>query len=134
MKEMADLFIHRFKRRMLASCLTTLIGGPVMCCCLFGLFTYVLPAIDKANPAASQDILVQGGLGVLIILLVMALAGIAFYLNRRGLNILGIFRGEGLQLAGLPRFRQISILVLLFGLPVCLLVVGVIAYLIFTRS
>ena len=131
---MTDLFIHRFKHRLLASCLTTLIGGPLMCCCLFGLFNYVLPAIDKANPAAQQGILVQGGLGVFIILFVMALAGIVIYLNRRGLNILGIFRGEGLQPAGLPRFRQISILVLVFCMPVCLLVVGVIAYLIVTRS
>jgi hypothetical protein len=133
MRPMIDLYSHRLKRRLLVGCLTTLIGGPLMCCGLVALFKFALPAIDQASPADFPALLVKGGLGVFIILFVIALDGIAVYLYRRGFPGLSISSAGDARPEGLARFRQITILALVFGMPLFLLAIGVIAYLLVTR-
>lgn len=130
MQQMTDLYTYRLKRRLLVSCLTTLIGGPLMCCGLFGLFNFVLPAIDQADPKQFPVILVLGGLGMFSILSVITLAVIAVYLKRRKFPGIDVSNTNGSQSSeGLSRFRQISLIVLVFGMPLCFIVIGVIAYL-----
>lgn len=132
MYPMSDITSHQNKNRLLVGCLSILIGGPVMCCCLLGIFNFVFPAIDRADPKQFPIILVGGGLAVFVVLFVIALGAIAFYLRGRkfpGLSAPG--SGDG-QYAKVASIRKISLIVLVFGLPLCFIAIGLMAYLIVT--
>jgi hypothetical protein len=130
---MSDITSHRNKNRLLVGCLSTVIGGPLMCCCLFGIFTFLLPAIAQADTSQFPMILVGGGLVVFGILMVIALGVIGMYLYRRKFPGLGAAGGQEDQHAKVARIRQISLLVVAFGMPLCFILVGVIAYLLATK-
>jgi hypothetical protein len=130
---MSDITSHRNKNRLLVGCLSTLIGGPLMCCCLFGVFTFLLPAIDQADPSQFPMILVGGGIVVFGILMAISLAVIAMYLYGRKFPGLSAVDGQENQPAKVARIRRISLLVVAFGMPLCFILVGVIAYLLVTK-
>lgn len=133
MYPMSDITSHRNKNRLLVGCLSTLVGGPLICCCLFGIFTFLLPALDQANSSQLPIILVGGGVVVFGILMAISLAVIAVYLYGRKFPGLSAADAQEDQHAKVARIRQISLLVVAFGMPLCFILVGVVAYLLATR-
>jgi len=130
---MSDITSHRNKNRLLVGCLSTVIGGPLMCCCLFGIFTFLLPAIDQAEPSQFPGILVGGGVVVFGILMAISLAAMAVYLYGRKFSGLSADGGQEDQYARVVRIRQISLLGVAFGMPLCFILVGVTAYFLVTN-
>lgn len=133
MYPMSDITSHRNKNRLLVGCLSTLVGGPLICCCLFGIFTFLLPALDQANSSQLPIILVGAGVVVFGILMAISLAVIAVYLYGRKFPGLSAADAQEDQHAKVARIRQISLLVVAFGMPLCFILVGVVAYLLATR-
>jgi len=101
MRQLTDVFMEYAKHRLFLGCISALVSVPVMCCCLFGLFSYVLPLMD--NLARSGDgntaalVLVGGGLGVLVLLLVIPVVIMLFLTNQRARGLDAIFTPLGLR-------------------------------------
>ncbi len=101
MREISGLFVEHTKRRLLVGCLSTLVSVPVMCCCLFGLFNFVLPFMD--NLARSGDgntaalVLVGGGLVALVVLLAVPVGVMLVIINQRARGLDAIFTPLGLR-------------------------------------
>ena len=75
-------YSHYSKNRGLVSCITALVGLPLMCCCLLGLFYGVFPLLEQSDSANVPLLLILGGLGVFGALFVVALAGIVVWLRK----------------------------------------------------
>ena len=71
--QMYSSFSHRSKNRLLVSCLTILIGGPIMCGCLGGLFYWLLPMLEQGESASLPVLIIAGGLAVTVLLAVTGL-------------------------------------------------------------
>jgi hypothetical protein len=130
MYSMSDITSHKHKNRLLVGCLSVLVGVPLMCCCLLGIFNFVFPAINQVDPKQFPSLLVWGGLGVFGILFVIALGAIAVYLfGRKFPGLKAPDSGED-QHSRVAHTRQISLIVLIIGVPLCFISTGVFAYLI----
>jgi len=101
MRDVAELLAERWKHRLLVSCLTTLIGGPLMCVCLFALFGLVLPGLDALARSGDGNlaaiVLVGGGLVALLILLVIPVGILLFVNNQRARALDAVFTPLGLS-------------------------------------
>jgi hypothetical protein len=78
---MNSSYSHFSKNRRLVGCITTLVGAPLMCCCLLGLFYVVFPMLEQSTPVNFPLMLVLCAAGALGILLVIALLVIFVYLR-----------------------------------------------------
>jgi hypothetical protein len=67
--------LHR-KNRPLVGCLTVLIGVPIMCCCLGGLFYGILPMLEQNNSSSLPILILVVGL---ILTLMMTGLGLALF-------------------------------------------------------
>jgi hypothetical protein len=74
--QMYSSFSHRSKNRLLVSCLTILIGVPIMCCCLGGLFYWLFPILEQADSDSLPVLIIVGGLAVT---LMMAVTGLGLF-------------------------------------------------------
>jgi len=72
MRELANFYVERTRRRWLSGCLVTLVSLPIMCCCVILLPTLVFPALDSiaAGGNESTSKLVILGIGVIAYLLI----------------------------------------------------------------
>jgi len=101
MRETSGLFAEYAKRRLFVGCVSALVSVPVMCCCLFGLFNFVLPFMD--NLARSGDgntaaiVLVGGGLVALVLLLVVPVGVMLVIINQRARSLDALFTPLGLR-------------------------------------
>jgi hypothetical protein len=101
MREISGLFVEHTKRRLLVGCLSTLVGVPVMCCCLFGLFNFVLPFMDnlarRGDGNTAAIVLVGGGVVALVVLLAVPVGVMLVILNQRARGLDAIFTPLGLR-------------------------------------
>jgi hypothetical protein len=101
MNQVGHVAVQSLKRRWWVGCLTALMGGPAMACCLLGLFAVVLPELDRF---ASSDLSANLP-GLLLVLGVTLIAGMIvvpavamWVVIRRRANMLdSIFLPLGLQ-------------------------------------
>jgi hypothetical protein len=75
-------YSHFSKNHLLVGCLTALIGVPLMCCCLGGLFYGVFPLLEQADSSSLPLILIAGGLAVTLMLTALGL-GLYFFWFRK---------------------------------------------------
>lgn len=100
MHELTSVFVESTKRRWLLSCLSTLVGIPVICCCVFLLTNVLLPVMD--NLARNEDenailyVLLAVGLGGFLFLLVIPIAILLVVLKLRTRSLDAIFTPLGL--------------------------------------
>jgi hypothetical protein len=94
-----EVYKSNLKRRLLNGCLTTVIGGPIMCLCLFILFVFILPALDSARHGSGGNstlLLVGLFIVVLAFLFSVPLATALFLIIRRARALDVIFKPLGL--------------------------------------
>jgi hypothetical protein len=101
MNQVGHVAVQNIKRRWLVGCLILLIGGPVMACCLVGLFTFVLPELDKfvsSDPSGNPPLLLLV-LGVILIagMIIAPSIAMGFVIQRRANMLDSIFLPLGLQ-------------------------------------
>lgn len=101
MRQLTDVSMEFAKRRLLLGCISTLVSIPVMCCCLFGLFNFVLPLMDSLARSGDGNtavlVLVGGGLAALAVLLVIPVSIMLVIINQRARNLDAIFTPLGLR-------------------------------------
>lgn len=101
MRQLSDVTAEYAKRRLFVGCISALVSLPVMCCCLFGLFNFVLPLMD--NLARNGDgntaaiVLVGGGLVALLVLLGIPLILALLIITLRARALDAIFTPLGLR-------------------------------------
>lgn len=101
MRQLSDVTAEYAKRRLFVGCVSALVSVPVMCCCLFGLFNFVLPFMD--NLARSGDgntaaiVLVGGGLVALLVLLGIPVIIMLVIIVQRARALDAIFTPLGLR-------------------------------------
>lgn len=101
MRQLSDVTAEYAKRRLFVGCVSALVSVPVMCCCLFGLFNFVLPFMD--NLARSGDgntaaiVLVGGGLVALLVLLGIPVIIMLVIIVQRARGLDAIFTPLGLR-------------------------------------
>lgn len=129
MREIATVVTERTKRRLLVGCLSTLIGGPLMCGCLLALNFVLFPALDSVDAENFPALLVVGGILFFLALAALTAAALVFYLRRRNFPIPGATHETEVPSEESSRFRQAAFLALVVGMPLCFIAIGVIAYL-----
>jgi hypothetical protein len=101
MRQLTDLTVEYTKRRLFVGCISTLVSVPVMCCCLFGLFNFVLPLMDnlarRGDGNTAALVLVGGGLVALVVLLVIPVILMLIIINQRARSLDAIFTPLGLR-------------------------------------
>jgi hypothetical protein len=101
MRQLTGLSIEFAQRRLLLGCLSTLIGLPVMCVCLFALFGIVIPGMDALARSGDGNlaaiVLVGVGLVGFLILLVIPVSILLFVINQRARALDAIFTPLGLR-------------------------------------
>lgn len=101
MRQLTDVSMEFAKRRLLLGFISTLVSIPVMCCCLFGLFNFVLPLMDSLARSGDGNtavlVLVGGGLAALAVLLVIPVSIMLFIINQRARTLDAIFTPLGLR-------------------------------------
>ncbi len=101
MRQLTDLIAEYAKRRLFVGCLSVLISVPVMCCCLFGLFNFVLPFMDnlarRGDGNTAAIVLVGGGLVALVLLLVVPVGVMLVIINQRARSLDALFTPLGLR-------------------------------------
>ena len=68
-------YSHRSQNRFLVSCITLLIGVPLMCCCLGVIFYGVLPRLEQADLNILPIIIISG----LFLALLVTVLGLGVY-------------------------------------------------------
>jgi hypothetical protein len=100
MRELANLYVERTKRRWLIGCITTLVSLPIMCCCLILLPTVVFPAFDSiaasGNENTSMFVILGVGLVALAGLFVVPVVIALVMINSRARSMDAIFTPLGL--------------------------------------
>jgi hypothetical protein len=95
MRQLTDLLMAFAKRRLLVGCISTLVSIPVMCVCLFVLFSIVLPAMDALARSGDGNtaafVLVGGGLVVFFVMLVIPVGILLVTLIQRARALDAIF-------------------------------------------
>jgi hypothetical protein len=101
MRQLSDVSIEFAKRRLFLGCISTLVSVPVMCCCLFGLFNFVLPLMDNlarsGDSNAAAIVLVGGGLVALLVMLVIPVVMMLVIIIQRARALDAIFTPLGLR-------------------------------------
>lgn len=101
MRQLTDLTAEYAKRRLFVGCLSALVGIPVMCCCLFGLFSFVLPFMDnlarRGDGNTAALVLVGGGLVALLVLLGFPVLLMLVILTQRARGLDAVFTPLGLR-------------------------------------
>jgi hypothetical protein len=102
MNQIGNVVVTNTKRRLLVSCLTVIIGIPIMGCCLFLFITNLLPALNLYSAQSGDDttlIILMLILGFLVIATLIAIPIVIFlYTTRkRALYLDKIFTPLGLK-------------------------------------
>jgi hypothetical protein len=100
MRDMVNVYAAGTKRRLLIGCISTLVGIPIVGCCLVLLAIVVFPELDKlvAGGNGNTGMLVMLGIGLVIMvgLIAIPLVALFFITRRRARALDAIFTPLGL--------------------------------------
>ncbi|MHB0874405.1 MAG: hypothetical protein ACYC5O_00020 [Anaerolineae bacterium] len=97
MHAFGDLYLARMKRSLLVGCLTTVIGGPVMCVGLLLLIEVILPALERSDGSNRPIVLALLFVSVTAAMIGVPLAVAGAVLLRRARALDAVFAPLGLS-------------------------------------